>query len=237
MGFEIEKKKIFVAGLTAAGKTTHSKLISLEYEMKYVSASSFLLKTASINPDEVPANFWVSPEAAFLEERRVSDKSIDMWVDKRMIEAATQLKNTVFDSWALPWLSTESGIRIWLESSLQSRVWKAIVSHGSTGDANTSNVLEKVKEKDVFSRNYFLSTYGFDIEQDHDVFDFIIDITQFISKPTLAASQISISTCQEIISSLIKAENMGGENRLRIIAKLIDQYGEAVIRKHKIEEN
>ncbi len=223
--------KVFISGLTAAGKTTHAKLLASDYHLQYMSASNILLERAHIDTTNLPKNFWVSSAASTLRSQRSQDQSIDIWVDQQMIAAATSANNVVFDSWGLPWLSTEPGLRIWLESSTLSRWWKAIVSQGLDSQTNPGETLAEMSKKDDFTREYFLSTYGFDLFQDHEIFDYILDITTFISAPTHEASNLSISKVHNLITDIVKYHMDQDSNNLSKLHKHIKIYSKNIFLK------
>lgn len=223
--------KIFISGLTAAGKTTHSKLLASEYDLHYLSASSFLLKRANIDTNNLPKDFWVSPAAMSVRDQRANSRSIDTWVDQQMVEASSALDTVIFDSWGLPWLSQESGLRIWLESSLNSRCWKAIISHGHESIVDPAEILTEISEKDLFTREYFLSSYGFDLFQDHDIFDYIIDITTFIKAPTEKASYDSVKGSQELLTDIVNYHINPHREKLEQLHCQIKRHGDTVFRK------
>ncbi|HZS42602.1 MAG TPA: hypothetical protein VFA52_00020 [Candidatus Paceibacterota bacterium] len=223
--------KIFISGLTAAGKTTHAKLLASNYNLQYVSASNILLKRANINTSTLSKGFWVSPAASALQSQRSSDRSIDIWVDQQMIEAAAYTRDAIFDSWGMPWLSAEPGLRIWLESSILSRWWKAIISQDSYADNDSHRILTEMNKKDNFTREYFLSNYGFDLFQDYEVFDYVLDITAFISAPTLEASKLSISKSHALIIAIVKYHISQSSEDFKNLHNQIIKYGKGIFKK------
>lgn len=226
--------RIFISGLTAAGKTTHAQLIASKYELKFVSASSFLLKKVNIDSENIPKNFWVSDAAIQLREMRTQNLSVDHWVDQQMMKAAKDLENAVYDTWALPWLTLETGLRIHLTSSIRARWWKAIISHGPTSQMSPEFVLSGIKEKDRSTQRYFQSEYGFDIFKDYSIFDYIVDISIFIKAPTPSASLVSISKSQEIIDGIIQYHYQNSEDNTHQLMRLIKMYGKKVFLKTPI---
>ena len=224
-------KKIFISGLTAVGKTTHSTLTAEAYKYKYVSASSFLLKKVNLNSGDLPRNFWVSQKAARLRSERARDLSADRWVDEQMRNAAKELDEAVFDTWALPWLTSEVGLRICLESSTTARWWKAMISHGPESLMEPDEVLKGMEEKDSTTREYFLSSYGFDIFHDREVFDYVIDITDFISAPTIQASRMSVARAQEIVGTIVDYYHSSSDNDLQRLGNLYTTYGQRIFIK------
>lgn len=227
--------RIFISGLTAAGKTTHSKLLAEQLHQPYISSSSILLQKAEIDTSLLSPNFWISKDAAELGDRRVKDKSMDTWVDETLVSMSTQMGNAVFDTWGLPWLSNEKGLRIWLESNITSRLWKAIVSHEAVLDVNHEKVREEVIKKDYFIRDYFKNNYGFDIFQDYELFDYIIDISSFIESPSVVASIKSVNISHEIVSAIVDASLSPSLQHLSRLTQLISTYGKTVFLKTPVD--
>jgi cytidylate kinase len=224
-------RRLFISGLTAAGKTTHAKMLASAFALQYVSASSFLLQQVDIDPEMLPNNFWISPLASQLRERRAADQSIDEWVDQHMITAASELDHVVFDAWGLPWLSAAPGLRIWLDSSTRARWWKALISQGAASSTSADQILEEITEKDTFTRNYFLARYGFDIFRDHQVFDYCLDITEFITAPTYEASLQSIAASHEIVAAVVHYYFLPEAVHEATLVHLLRKYSRAVFGK------
>jgi len=224
-------RTVFISGLTAAGKTTHARMLATAFSLQYVSASSFLLQQADLDPERLPKNFWISPLASQLRARRATDQSIDEWVDQHMIEAASNLEQVVFDAWGLPWLSSAPGLRLWLASSPQARCWKALISQGREASVDANQARKEIMEKDRFTRNYFLSQYRFDIFRDHEPFDYCLDLTEFITAPTYHASLQSIAASQQIIAAVVDSYFFPTAAHEASLAHLLGRYGRAVFCK------
>ena len=68
-------KRIFISGLTAAGKTTHSKLLCKEHQLEYISASGQLLHELNVDTTAISGDFWISDQSAKVRELRKKDKN------------------------------------------------------------------------------------------------------------------------------------------------------------------
>ena len=225
-------KNIIISGLTAAGKTTHANIFATERNMDYVSASTLLLQRVNIQPEN--ADFWVTPTASDdLEAKRQRDLSIDKDVDKKMQKYDEISNNIIFDSWGLAWISSAASLRIWLQSSLESRCWKAFISHGADPHEDMKLLKNKLTKKDDFTRELFRSNYNFDIYTDYEVFDYVIDITSFIKEPTIKASKRSILEVQKILSSIVEYYYHPIENNSILLENLIRKFGKSVFQKSK----
>ncbi len=168
---------IIISGLTASGKTTHAGLLARHYNLAYLSASQTMLKLAGLPARQAP-DFWITRRGMAL-GRQVGWEQ----VDKEIRRAEAQCRQTVFDCLSLPWLHRQKCLVIWLESSLESRVMKAIVSHRGQNDLTPAQVEAKIRRKDQTARREILNHYQIDIFQDRTPFDLIIDTSRFITAP------------------------------------------------------
>lgn len=226
---------IFISGLTAAGKTTHSKLICEEHNLTYISASVILLQKLSIDPSNTSRNLWVNTEGDKIAEKRITDKSIDDWVDEKLTQLAETHHNCVFDTFGLPWLTNQLGLRIWLASDINSRIWKAMISHGEELIHSYEELAEKIDQKDRYTREHLLMTHSFDIYKDYDIFDFAIDLSSFISGPTQIASRKSIADVQVIISAITNLYFLDSTLNKERFKDLFKKYGKSVFIKHPLK--
>jgi cytidylate kinase len=223
--------RVFISGLTAAGKTTHSVFLAEEFSLQYISASSQLMKQFNKDPLALRKDFWFNDESIEIRDARKRDRSADQATDLLLIAYAAKLEAAVFDTWALPWITQVKGLRIWLESSLTTRCWKAYISH-SAGSKYVHDRYEKeIIEKDFFTRKLFLDEYGFDIFQDLDIFDYILNISSFITAPTKEASSSSIEKVQELISSIIMYHTTLSARSFSELQSLFHHYGIDVFKK------
>jgi cytidylate kinase len=216
-------QNIIISGLTAAGKTTHAKLLCEEYGLRYISASQILFNLAGIEGQQ-SFDFWLTPRGREL-SRRMSWTEIDN--EFRRLES--ELDRTVFDCQSLPWLRTKECMVIWIESSLTSRVMKAIVSYKGQSTLTSGEVEEGVKSKDRFAREQILTNYNIDLFQDREPFNFIVDISSFITAPTEEASRLSIQNAQEILSSAVGYYLYEDKIRRADLKEALETYGDAII--------
>lgn len=189
-------QNVIISGLTASGKTTHAKILCSEFGFNYFSASTILKECVGLKED-VTNEFWLTSEG-----QNLRNKMMEFNIDDILIEKESVSKFSIFDCRALPWISNQGSLSIWLESSFESRVMKAIISQGSN-IMPLADVLKEISTKDNGDRADFLEAYGFDIYQDLQVFDVIIDISNFISEPTISSSWKSIRQAQDILSLIV----------------------------------
>lgn len=227
--------RIIISGLTAAGKTTHANILAEKYKINYFSASQILLDLYGIN--KFSGDFWVSDKSAELNKIRNEKDNIDKIVDKRLLECFLAVDSGIFDSWGLSWFVGDNQsdcLRVWLESDIESRHRKAIISNILAGENLSYDViLDRINLKDKQSRDYFMRNYDFDLYFDRLPFDLILDISSFIKSPTLDASRISIEHVDRILSSFIGMNFIKDDFFNRSFANCLQFYGKDVIKFHR----
>lgn len=143
-------------------------------------------------------NFWVAKPGRDLWEGVGLDQ-----IDKEIREVENQTNDVVFDTVGLPWFHTRNILSIWLESSLESRVKKAIVSHRGKTGMTPDQLRTLIRSKDLTLASYFKTAYGFDVVRDREVFDVILEVSTCIHEATLEASWCSISQVQQVIDPIL----------------------------------
>jgi cytidylate kinase len=217
---------VIISGLTAAGKTTHAGLLARRYNLDYLSASQTMLKLAGLSIRQ-PPDFWVTEEGLGL-GRKITWSQVDAEI--RRVEE--QGRHTIFDSLSLPWLCRQKCLVIWLESSLPSRVMKAIVSHRGQNNLTPAEVKEKISLKDWSARAKVLKQYGIDIFRDRSPFNLIIDVTRFISVPTAASARMGIKQVDDIISSAVGWYLYRDRYERKRFQAYLNIYGRRVIQRY-----
>jgi cytidylate kinase len=151
---------IAFAGLTAAGKTTHAQLLAADLGYSYVSATDILFDILQLPRGGNP---WFTQLDAISAARE--GDAVDDELEARLEDLAQARDQTVFDSWALAWISPVPMARIWIESDLPSRTRKCLVSLGDAPRplAECETVL---RAKDDHNRAMFLRRHGFDLFRD-----------------------------------------------------------------------
>lgn len=189
---------IAFAGLTAAGKTTHAKRLASELSYDYVSAADLLLEILGIG---VPSNqVWFTR----LHEIQVAREShaVDSELEERLVAMNRECQRTVFDTWALAWIGDDPLVRVWIESDLDSRVRKCVVSQRSTTlDSEQCRAL--VQEKDEFNRRSFALRHGFDLFTDRCRYDAVLCNSHLIPAATEAMARSGINTFAPVVRAAI----------------------------------
>lgn len=187
---------ICISGLTAAGKTTHCHLIAGEFGFGYVSASQILLSLAGRAPVQT-RDFWLSPSAKDLWNDDMTIK-----VDAELRRLSKEVTHYVFDSFALPWRVDGTSFNIYIHSSLDSRIKKALISHRGEGRLSIDSYAEQIQRKDSVLTDSHHRLFGL-VADKLDPFHLVLDISPAITEPTYAASLRSISLVQECIRSAV----------------------------------
>lgn len=186
---------IAFAGLTAAGKTTHAKRLATELGYKYVSATDILLEILGIG--DASETIWPKRLAEINAARR--DGSVDTELEERLLSMSRTCQRTVFDTWALAWIGDAPLVRVWIESDLESRVRKCIVSQrGSRMSPQEGTTL--LNEKDLFNRWAFQQRHGYDLFVDRQRYDLVVDNSHLIPVATEAAARIGIETLASLLN-------------------------------------
>ncbi len=183
---------VCIAGLTAAGKTTHSHLLAGEFGLTYVSASQIELNFLGLSPIQAK-DFWITEEAKLL----CTTDSFQR-IDSELLRIESLSEGCIFDSRAMPWRHQSPALCIWLESSLESRVIKSMVSHRGTGQFDASEYEQLIRTKDSDTARPYDQLFGLDIASDLSPFDLVLDISSLIEEPTLNASLRSIALTRVI---------------------------------------
>lgn len=161
---------IVISGLAGVGKSTLARLISRKYKMKFYTGSDFFKEIArkhGYNP--AGKGWWDSMEGLkFLQERRANPE-IDREVDKKMMQKSEE-GNVVMTSWTLPYLGV-NGVKIFITASQEERAKRI-----SKRDViPVSEALEIIKERDKENKKLYKKIYNFNLGDDLDVFDLVLN--------------------------------------------------------------
>jgi len=120
-------------------------------------------------------------------------------IDAELLRLETLSDGYIFDSSTMPWRHRRPALCIWLESTLESRVIKSIVSHRGRGVFGRQEYEERIRRKDESTIKLYRELYGIKRQSDPAYFDLIIDISSLIAEPTLSESLKSISFAHSLI--------------------------------------
>lgn len=192
---------ILISGFTAAGKTTHAKLLAAHLGWDYLGASEIRRR---LHPS---VNLRSGQEwQPAIDAERSSSLKFDRMLDSVITEEIKKSHNRiVVDAWLQPWLYREDdALRVWLHSDDASRVKKAQVSFLRLGISPPPNIAQRVKVKDDFSVEMFRRLYGIRFAYTHELFRSRGDNSQYIEESTIAASDRGIAQYQRVFEDLIE---------------------------------
>ncbi len=185
---------IAFAGLTAAGKTTHAKRLAAELSYDYVSATEILLEILDI--DDPSDQVWFTR----LEEIQAArgDGAVDAELEERLVSMSRTRRRTVFDTWALAWIGDNPLVRIWIESDLESRIRKCVVSQRFK-QLGPDECRRLIQDKDAFNRTLFHRRHDFDLFADRHRYDAVLCNSHLIPAATAAAANSGIEAFAPIV--------------------------------------
>lgn len=210
---------IIISGLTAAGKTTHALLLARRLGFDYLSASELMLNQMAVTPDANNA-LWVT-RLKEIETRR-NQEPVDELVNTILADSLRTCDATVFDSWSASWLpGAQSCLRIWIESTPESRAMKARASQEPYGPFLTlEECASLIASKDDGTARRFASLLGADIISDRSVFDLVLDNSHLITEPTMDSAQRGITTFHQQLVDVVTQRMPERSVRLPSNAKL-----------------
>ncbi|MBF6427838.1 MULTISPECIES: hypothetical protein [Nocardia] len=161
---------IVIAGYTAAGKTTHARLLAESMGYETVWAAGLLLESLGFDVTEESQLWFHRSEEV---ERRRSAVAVDL--DGYLVARAASEDNLIFDARYLPWAySSRDILRIWLESDLGSRARKCSISLGATAP-RVSECATSIYRKDLSDVTRVSDTFGVAYGPDYSLFDIVVD--------------------------------------------------------------
>lgn len=197
-------RKILISGLTAAGKTTHGRLLAQDLGWAYFDMASVRkgvlgnkLDAAELDREWTPAH----------DQLRAVDPGVDLLADQLMTSMMNERSNVVVDAWLQPWIyRRDDALRIWIESSVETRLMKAEVATLRRGEAVPCDVRKSLAAKDEFSRMHFHRLYSIELFGDPSVFSVLIDNSRYIDEPSIAKSDAGIAAFRRVLLDRVVEE-------------------------------
>jgi len=192
------RPNIAFAGLTAAGKTTHAKILAKELGYKFVSATEIILDILQLKETH-PDRVWFSSYDK-IDQARQGDK-VDIELEARVSAMANKQGGLVLDTWAMAWIykGPMPVVRLWIESDEESRTRKCYVSQGEDKALDLSDCRKLIDQKDGDTRTKFQRRLGFDLFTDRERYDIMLNNTMLIPEATEEAAQKGIKTFAPIV--------------------------------------
>ena len=154
---------IVVSGPPGSGKTTYAKHIADKLKMNLVSAGGIFREIARERGVSVIE----------LSEIAAKDPSIDLMVDKRMLEKAKE-GNVVLEGHLTAWIVSEyADLKIYLAAPFVERVKRIALREGKS----FSEALIETSRREFLEATRFRRYYGIDI-LDLSIFDYVIDTSK-----------------------------------------------------------
>ena len=168
----VTNKKIVlcISGMAGTGKSTLSKKIAQNYNLKCYSGGDALKELAKEAGYTISdQGWWESPVGLSFLKNRVNDPKFDREVDNKLLSYAQQ-GNVLLDSWTMPWL-LKDGFKIWLMASMDKRAAR-VAERDQISIPEAYKVLE---EKEAQTKAIYKKLYGFNLGEDYSPFNFVLD--------------------------------------------------------------
>lgn len=181
---------IVISGLTAAGKTTHGRILADALHVPFVEASEVFRSLAGNALNGVR---WLGRWTPELDTLRAAT-DLDSQVDATLIRSIDRASSGVYDAALLPWLTNRRDlVRIWMESDEPSRVRKCVVSHfGDCPELTLDSAQAIVAGKDKVTRERLFSVARRVMKPDREFFDAVVDNSSLIPQATSEAARAGI---------------------------------------------
>jgi len=165
-----KKLVLCISGMAGTGKSTLSKKIAQNYNLKCYSGGDALKELAKEAGYTISdQGWWESPVGLSFLKIRVNDPKFDREVDNKLLSYAQQ-GNVLLDSWTMPWL-LKDGFKIWLMASIDKRAAR-VAERDQISIPEAYKVLE---EKEAQTKAIYKKLYGFNLGEDYSPFNFVLD--------------------------------------------------------------
>lgn len=219
---------ITVSGLTTARKTTHCNLLAPTLGYSCVSAADVLLDISGMRAPDSRAMWFSGPER--VEAVRNAGR-LDERLDAMLRSMAVERSRTIFDSWAVAWISPEPVVRVWLEADRRSRAWKCYLSQAEPRMLSVEECASHIDQKDSGAQSRFAVQHGFELFRGHSQFDVVLDNSTFIRAPSRDAVDEGIATFRPYFEAAILSALHSDPAPLAELAALNKERARRAIRR------
>ncbi|MFP4655365.1 MAG: (d)CMP kinase [Methanohalobium sp.] len=154
-----------ISGLPGSGTTTVSKLLSEYYNVDLVSAGEVFRKLAN------EYNMTLEEFGNLAE----SDPSIDLKIDQRQHEIASQKNNCILEGRLAGYMAeTDNVVKVWLKAPLDIRVKRLMDREGGIFD----DVFESTKKREASEDVRYKEIHGIDLG-DLSIYDIVLDTSRW----------------------------------------------------------
>lgn len=194
------RPNIAFAGLTAAGKTTHAKILAHELGYQWISATAIILDLLGMS--ENPEMVWFT-HFDTLQQAREDDR-IDMELERRVRTLANHRDGLILDTWAMAYIYEGPLIRLWIASDEDARMRKCYVSQGQKKLLDLPACRRLIHEKDHSTRAKFSRRLQFDLFTDMSRYDALLSNTDLIPESTEQCAQSGIRTFAPVVHDVVR---------------------------------
>jgi cytidylate kinase len=156
--------------MSAAGKTTVSKIIAKRLDVKAIGGGEILREIAKergYNPEG--EDWWDTDEGMKFLKEREGNLEFDKLADIKM-RNKIKAGDIVVTSYTAPWI-IDSGFKVWLSASAVTRA-KRMAKRDKTDIEKSEDV---VKIRDVENLKLYKELYNIDLNNDTTPFDMVVD--------------------------------------------------------------
>ena len=161
---------IVISGMSAAGKTTVSLILSKRLGVKAIGGGDILREMAKERGYTPTGDDWWDTDEGikFLQERE-GNTEFDKEADNRL-RNKIRAGDIVVTSYTAPWLIKE-GFKVWLSATADTRA-ERMSKRDKTDLIKSEDV---VKVRDTGNHKLYMELYNIDLNNDTTPFDLIID--------------------------------------------------------------
>jgi cytidylate kinase len=161
---------VCISGMAGTGKSTLAKKLAKKYKLKYYSGGDALKALAADEGyNSSKGGWWESAEGLRFLAMREENFQFDKAVDDKLLQYA-QRGRVLLDSWTMPWL-LKKGFKIWLVASVERRAERI----AKRDKMPIKEALKVLKEKESKTRGIYKELYGFNLGEDFEPFDLVLD--------------------------------------------------------------